>query len=51
MTDSDIDPNVIPDISPTITHHGVLTVAEENSQLEALAPPQEMQMQQCTISC
>jgi hypothetical protein len=46
-----MDPNAIPDISPAITHHGVLTVAEENSQLEALAPPQEMQMQQCTISC
>jgi hypothetical protein len=44
-----MDPNAIPDISPTITHHDVLTVAEENSQLEALTPPQEMQMQQCTI--
>jgi hypothetical protein len=51
MTDSDMDPNAIPDIAPTITHHGVLTVAEANAQLEALAPPQEMQMQQCTRSC
>jgi hypothetical protein len=51
MTDSDMDPNDVPDISPTITHHGVLTVTEENAQLEALAPPQEMQMQQCAISC
>jgi hypothetical protein len=51
MTDSDMDPNAIPDISPTITHHGVLTIAEENTQLEALVPPQEMQIQQCTISC
>jgi hypothetical protein len=33
-----MEPNAIPDISPTITHHGVLTVAEENSQLEDLAP-------------
>jgi hypothetical protein len=51
MTDSDMDPNDIPDISHTITHHGVLTVAEPNAQLEALAPPQEMQMQQFTKSC
>jgi hypothetical protein len=51
MTDSDMDPNAIPDIAPMITHHGVLTVAEANYQLEALAPPQEMQMQQCTRSC
>jgi hypothetical protein len=51
MTDSDMDPNAIPDIAPTITHHGALTVAEANAQLEALAPPQEMQMQQCKISC
>jgi hypothetical protein len=43
MTDSD---NAIPDIAPTITHQGMLTVAEANAQLEALAPPQEMQMQQ-----
>jgi hypothetical protein len=34
-----MDPNAILDISPTITHHGVLTVAEANAQLEALAPP------------
>jgi hypothetical protein len=27
VTDLDMDPNAIPDISPTITHHGVLTVA------------------------
>jgi hypothetical protein len=46
MTDSDMDPNVILDIAPTITHHGVLTVAEANAQLEAVAPPQEMHMQQ-----
>jgi hypothetical protein len=51
MTYSNIDPNAIPDIAPTITHHGVLTVAEENAQLEALAPTQYMQMQQCTRSC
>jgi hypothetical protein len=51
MTDSDMDPNAIPDISLAMTHHGVLTVAEENPQLEAFAPPQEMQVQQCTISC
>jgi hypothetical protein len=50
MTDSDMDPNAIPDIAPTITHHAVLTVAEANAELEALAPPQEMQMQQCTRS-
>jgi hypothetical protein len=31
MTDSDIDPNAISDIAPTITHHGVLTVAEANA--------------------
>jgi hypothetical protein len=42
----DMDPNSIPGIAPTNTHHGVLTVAEENTQLEALVPPQEMQMQQ-----
>jgi hypothetical protein len=46
-----MDPNAIPDISPTITHHGVLTVAEENAQLEGVVPPQKMQMQQCTIVC
>jgi hypothetical protein len=47
MKYSDMDPNAIPDIAPTITHHGVLTVAEANAQLEALAPPpQEIQMQQ-----
>jgi hypothetical protein len=51
MTHSDMDPNAIPDIAATITDHGVLTFAEANAQLEALAPPQEMQMQQCTISC
>jgi hypothetical protein len=50
-SDSDMDPNAIPDIAPTINHHGALTVAEANAQLEALAPPQEMQMQQCTRSC
>jgi hypothetical protein len=45
MKYSDMDPNAIPDIAPMITHHGVLTVAEENYQLEALAPHKEMQMQ------
>jgi hypothetical protein len=40
MTDSDMDPNAIPDITPTMTRHGVLTVAEENAQHEALTPPQ-----------
>jgi hypothetical protein len=44
MTDSDMDPNAIPDIAPTINHHGVLTFAEANAQLEALTPPREMQM-------
>jgi hypothetical protein len=39
MAGSDMDPNAIPNISPIITHHGVLTVAEANAQLEALAPP------------
>jgi hypothetical protein len=39
MTDSDMDPNAIPDIAPTITHHGVLTLAEANAQLEALVTP------------
>jgi hypothetical protein len=51
MTDSDMDPNSIPDIAPTITHHDVLTIAEANAQFEALAPPQDMHMQQCTRSC
>jgi hypothetical protein len=46
MADSDMEPNAISDIAPTITHHGVLTVAEKNVQLEALAPPQEIYMQQ-----
>jgi hypothetical protein len=46
MTDSDMDPNAITDIAPTITHHGVLTVAEANSQLEAMVSPQEMQIRQ-----
>jgi hypothetical protein len=46
MKDSNMDPNVIPDIVPTIIHHGMLNVAQANAQLEALAPPQEMQMQQ-----
>jgi hypothetical protein len=51
MTHSDMDPNAIPDIAATITDHGVLTFAEANVKLEALAPPQEMQIQQCKISC
>jgi hypothetical protein len=42
MVNSDMDPNVILDIAPTIAHLGVLTVAEANAQFEALAPPQEM---------
>jgi hypothetical protein len=46
MIYSYMDPNNIPDISPTITHNGVLTVPEVNAQLEDLAPYQEMQMQQ-----
>jgi hypothetical protein len=46
MIYSDMDPNAIPDIAPTVTHHSVLTVAEANAHLEALAPPQEMQKQQ-----
>jgi hypothetical protein len=46
MTDSDMEPNAIHYIAPTITHHGVLTVTERNVQLEDLAPPQEMYMQQ-----
>jgi hypothetical protein len=40
MTDSDMDPNAIPDSAATVTNHGVLTVAEANAQLETLAPPQ-----------
>jgi hypothetical protein len=50
MKYSDMCPNVIPLIAPSINHHGMLTVAEENAQLQALVPPQEMQMQQYTIS-
>jgi hypothetical protein len=50
-----MDPNAIPDIASTISHHGVLTVAQASSQLEAVVPPEEMQMQmqmqQCPISC
>jgi hypothetical protein len=51
MTGSDMDPNSIPDIYPTINHHGMLTFAEANAKLEALAPPQEMHIQQCKTSC
>jgi hypothetical protein len=39
MADSYMDPNAIPDIAATMTHHGVLIVAEANAQLETLAPP------------
>jgi hypothetical protein len=49
MTDLDMDSNDIHDIAPTMTHHGVLTVAEANTQLEALAPLNRCNMRHVTV--